>query len=254
VVNIADRIKNNVSEVRQQMAEACARAGRDVSSVQLIAVSKTHPADAVLQAASCGITHFGENRIEEAAPKMAAVRTDTPLVWHMIGHVQSRKARDVVEHFLNPTNVVHSLDSVKLAERFSRFTVESNRESGSDNQLAVLLEVNVSGEESKSGFDGYGWKTDAGVRSALWSDIEQIAALPGLRIDGLMTIAPIAEHPDDARPTFADLRELREALAADFPVGGVLSMGMTDDFPVAIEEGATLIRVGRAIFGARDYR
>jgi pyridoxal phosphate enzyme (YggS family) len=161
----------------------------------------------------------------------------------MIGHVQSRKAQEVIGAF----DCIHSLDSLKLAERYSRFAVESGRD------VAVLLEVNVSGEESKSGFEASGWKHNRTQRESLWNDIRRIIELPGLHVDGLMTMAPVVEQMEQVRPVFAELRGLREALAADFPAASwkALSMGMTDDYPVAIEEGATLVRIGRAIFGAR---
>ncbi|MCC7447402.1 MAG: YggS family pyridoxal phosphate-dependent enzyme [Anaerolineae bacterium] len=242
VSTIADRL----AAVRAAIAAACARANRPVDSVTLIAVSKTHPPDMLLEAIACGQAHFGENRIEEAAGKIAAVQaqTNVPLTWHMIGHVQSRKARDVVAAF----DVIHSLDSLKLAERYARFVDELKRP-----PVSVLLEVNVSGEDSKSGFDGSRWQTDQSQRESLWSDIRRIIELPGLRVWGLMTMAPIVDDPEQARPVFTALRALRDALAQDFPQAdwSTLSMGMTDDYPVAIEEGATMVRIGRAIFGER---
>jgi len=239
---IADRL----AAVRATIAVACARANRPVDSVTLIAVSKTHPAEMLLEAIACGQTHLGENRIEEAAGKIAAVQaqTNAPLTWHMIGHVQSRKARDVVAAF----DVIHSLDSLKLAERYARFVEELKRP-----PVSVLLEVNVSGEASKSGFEGSHWRTDQSQRESLWNDIRRIIELPGLRARGLMTMAPIVDDSEQARPVFTALRTLRDALAQDFPQAdwSTLSMGMTDDYPVAIEEGATMVRIGRAIFGER---
>lgn len=238
-------IVDNLNRVRDSIAAACARAGRDPSAVTLIAVSKTHPAALILEAAEQGVQHFGENRVEEASDKIPAVRAQHggALTWHMIGHIQSRKARDVVPLF----DIVHSLDSLKLAERLSRFCGESAR------TLDVLLEVNVSGEASKGGFAANGWERDAALREALWRDFAAVAALPGLRLRGIMTMAPIVADVQDARPTFASLAALREtasaALKLDLPD---LSMGMTDDYPVAIEEGATLVRIGRAIFGERE--
>jgi len=154
----------------------------------------------------------------------------------MVGHVQRRKARYVVNGF----GLMHSLDNIPLAERLSRFLTEQGR------MLDVLLEVNVSGEASKYGWDAYRWVEDATCRHTLWDDIAYVLTLPGLRVRGLMTMAPIVRDPEEART-------LRDALAEDFPQASwsELSMGMTDDYPVAVEEGATLVRVGRAIFGPR---
>ncbi len=170
------------------------------------------------------------------------VNADAPatLTWHMIGHVQSRKARQVVQHF----SWIHSLDSLKLAERFAQ-AIQPEHE-----PCNVLLEINMSGEASKEGFAAEHWQSDSAQRADLWDAVRQIVVLPGLRIRGLMTIADM----EQARPTFAALRKLRDALMADFSGGDwqALSMGMTDDYPVAIEEGATFVRIGRAIFGPRQ--
>jgi hypothetical protein len=233
--------------VRATIADACARADRPVEAVTLVAVSKTHSPAAIIEAARCGLAHFGENRIEEASRKIPEVNRDVPhlLTWHMVGHVQSRKAEDVVATF----DLIHSLESVKLAERYSRFAAAAGR------TTRVLLEVNVSGEDSKSGFDAVDWAQDPIKRQALWAAVRQITGLPHVQVEGLMTMAPIVEDAEQARPVFSALRTLRDALAADFPaaVWSTLSMGMTDDYPVAIEEGATMVRIGRAIFGDRTY-
>ena len=218
------------------MAAAAARAGRDVSTITLVAVSKTHPVEELLAAFELGVRHFGENRVEEASVKLPAFKqaiSDSTVVFHMIGHIQSRKAEDVAALF----DRVHSVDSVRLAQRLARFAAKP---------LPVLLEVNVSGEESKYGFDG-------ARRAELFDAVEAISQLPPLRLDGLMTMAPIVENPEEARPVFRALRELRDEIAVRYPALTLphLSMGMTDDFEVAIEEGATLVRVGRAIFGER---
>ncbi|MBN1565457.1 MAG: YggS family pyridoxal phosphate-dependent enzyme, partial [Anaerolineae bacterium] len=174
-----------------------------------------------------------------------------PRQWHMIGHVQSRKARYVASGF----SLLHSLDSIYLAERLSRFVMEQATESQNiaDPNLDVLLEINVSGEESKYGWNAAQWQNDPTVRRVLWDDVARLLDLPGLTMRGVMTMAPIVEQAEMARPVFVALRELRDALAHDFPAAewGELSMGMTDDYPVAIEEGATLVRIGRAIFGPR---
>jgi len=177
--------------------------------------------------------------------KIAAVRSRTERIvhWHMIGHVQSRKARDLPGWF----NVVHSIDTVRLAEKLARAQAEVS------GAIDVLLEMNVSGEATKSGFAAHGWRTDEAVRKQLADALSSIASLEGLRVRGLMTMAPIAERAESVRWVFADLRDLRDwltrATGIDMPE---LSMGMTDDFPVAIEEGATLIRIGRALFGERE--
>jgi len=160
----------------------------------------------------------------------------------MVGHIQSRKAKDVPPLF----QVVHSVDSVKLAAKLSAEMVNSG------GALDALLEINVSGEASKSGFAATGWGSDAAIRERLWQEISQVLALPGLRVRGLMTMAPIVPDMEHARPVFRRLAALRQALSADFGVPlPELSMGMTDDYPVAVEEGATLVRIGRAIFGER---
>ncbi len=239
-------LAERLAEVRSNIEAACLRANRPLESVTLVAVSKTHPPDVLLDAIACGQTHFGENRVEEAIPKIQRVGQRAPiaLTWHMVGHVQSRKAQDVIEVF----DYVHSLDSLKLAERYSRFCVELGR------TVNVLLEVNVSGEESKSGFVGINWQGDRYQRESLWNDIRRIIELPGIRVQGLMTMAPIVDDPEQARPVFVALRTLRDALMSSFPAANwtTLSMGMTDDYPVAIEEGATMVRIGRAIFGERQ--
>jgi len=240
-------IADNILQVRHNIADACARTNRNPADVTLIAVSKTHPAEIILEAVAAGVQHFGENRVEEAQIKIPAVNAQSPvpLTWHMIGHIQSRKAKDVLPLF----DRVHSLDSLKLAGKFSSLALEG------DKKLDVLLEVNVSGEESKDGFQASDWTASQGVRAALWDEIGQILKLPGLTVRGLMTMAPIAPDAEQVRPVFASLAALRAALAETFRIElSDLSMGMTDDYPVAIEEGATLVRVGRAIFGEREMR
>lgn len=235
-------IDDNIQRVQETIKAACDRANRDPASVTLVAVSKTHPVESILQAIEAGVQHFGENRVEESSDKIPAV--NAPVTWHMIGHIQSRKARDVPPLF----QVVHSVDSLKLADKLSRLMIEKG-----DTKLDALLEINISGEESKSGLNAVKWSTDSAVRDVLWREVEAILALPGLNVRGLMTMAPIVDDMEHTRPVFADLAALRMALAEVFktPLPD-LSMGMTDDYPVAIEEGATLVRVGRAIFGQRQ--
>ena len=241
-------LRTQLAEVRSQIASACTQAGRDSQDVVLVAVSKTHPAATVLEALRAGQEVFGENRPEEALAKMAAVAEALPPGapaprWHMIGHVQSRKARAVVPGF----SLIHSVDSLKLAHKLS----QQAEAYGSPQD--ILLEINVSGEESKSGLAATGWVHSATVRESLWRDIQSMLALPSIRVSGLMTMAPIVDDPEQARPVFVGLRQLREALRETFPQSDwpELSMGMTDDYPVAIAEGATLVRIGRAIFGRR---
>ncbi len=231
-----DSLQDNLTRVQDRIASAAARAGRDAADITLVAVSKLHPLEALLAAYELGVRHFGENRVEEASVKLPAFRqsvSDAAVRFHMIGHLQSRKASAAAALF----DCMHSVDSVKVAQRLSHFASKP---------LPILLEVNVSGEESKYGFSG-------ARRDELFSAVEAIIQLPNLQLDGLMTMAPIVENAEQARPVFRALRELRDELAACYPDLKLphLSMGMTDDFEVAIEEGATLVRIGRAIFGER---
>ncbi len=242
--DLAATIAERVAAVQARIADACARALRDPAEVRLVAVSKQQPVDAIIAAFSAGVRHFGENRVEESEHKIPAVNAQVPdvVIWHMIGHIQSRKAKEIPGMF----QVVHSVDSLKLAEKLSRLAVEQG------STLDMLLQMNVSGEASKSGFEASGWQQDHSLRDALVRQVRQIAALPGLHLRGLMTMAPITKEMEAARPVFADLARLRGMLID--AVGVLLpdlSMGMTDDYPVAVEEGATLVRVGRAIFGER---
>jgi pyridoxal phosphate enzyme (YggS family) len=241
---IAD-IAGRLATVQDVIAQACKRAGRDPGQVTLVAVSKKHPPERVAAAIAAGVRTLGENRVEEAVSKIPAVArlTPVPVAWHLVGHVQSRKARHTIHGFA----LLHSLDSVRLADRLNRLLAEQDRD------LDVLLEVNVSGEAAKYGWHAHRWRDDAGQRAALWQDVERILTLPRIHVKGLMTMAPIVEEPETARPVFVALRGLRDALAEAFPAGdwSELSMGMTDDYPVAVEEGATLVRIGRAIFGPR---
>jgi PLP dependent protein len=248
-ISLQSRIAQNIAAVQAEIAAACQRAGRSIHEVKLVAISKTHPPEAVLAAMQAGIQHLGENRVEDAAPKIATLipmlPPDLPApIWHMVGHVQSRKAQAVTETF----DIIHSLDSLKLAQRYQQFAIE--RQVVRD----VLLEINISGEDSKEGIPVQNWQHDANQRQNFWSLVQEISKLSQLRIVGLMTMAPYYAEPEATRPVFAALRALREALANEFPqiAWQELSMGMTNDYPVAIEEGATMVRVGRAIFGERD--
>jgi pyridoxal phosphate enzyme (YggS family) len=246
-------LADNIERVQERIAHACARSGRNLSEVTLVAVSKTCPAEIVAEAYRLGLRDFGENRVEEAREKIpnakyqisnstSDLRLQTSeLRWHLVGHLQSRKAAEAVALF----DVIHSVDSVKLANKLSRLCIEAGR------MMPILLECNVSGEASK-----YGFPAATAADKARWiADVEAILAEgSGVRVEGLMTVAPIVSQAQDARPVFRALRQLRDELASRFPQTNWrhLSMGMTDDFEIAIEEGATLVRVGRAIFGERQ--
>jgi hypothetical protein len=210
-------------------------------------VTKTHPVYVVQAAYEAGLREFGENRVGEAEAKIPAfieqVAPAEPPRWHMIGHLQRRKVRLALQLF----GIIHSVDSLRLAQRIERIAAEGEK------VVPVLLEVNVSGEASKYGFDMSHSRSEKD-RAVFFERVEQILALPHLKVRGLMTMAPIVSDPEQARPVFANLRTLRDTLSRCFPGADwhELSMGMTDDFEVAIEEGATMVRVGRAIFGARN--
>lgn len=243
-------IAANLATVRQKIARAAQRAGRSVDEITLVAVSKTHPVERVVQALDAGQSHFGENRVEEAWAKFVdptsilsvhnKYRVDNehalpPVNLHLIGPVQSRKAELVVA--CRPV-LVHSVDRLKIAAKLDRLAGEAGL------RLDILLEVNVSGEGSKFGFSP----------DELWQDSEAILALPALQVRGLMTIPPYDMDPEAAHGVFAALRQLRDRLAVRWPQADwrQLSMGMSHDFEVAIEEGATIVRVGTAIFGVRE--
>jgi pyridoxal phosphate enzyme (YggS family) len=231
-------VADNLRAVQDRMNAAAERAGRDPAEVTLVAVTKTQPPDVISAAYELGLRHFGENRVAEAEAKIGGLPDD--ITWHMIGHVQSRKARWVIPLF----QVVHSVESVKLARRLDRFRADRAE------PLRVLLEFNVSGELSKYGLAADRWREDRRQREEALAVVQEILALPHLEVQGLMTMAPIVADPEEARPTFVRLRQVRDELAEAFPDASWhhLSMGMTDDFEVAIEEGATIVRVGRAIF------
>ena len=237
-------IDERIADVQSRIEAAAARAGRDPAEVTLVAVTKTHGMDMIGAAYEAGLRHFGENRVEEAEEKIEAARRDLPGVyWHMIGHVQSRKTSQVAAYF----EWVHSLDSFRVARRIGKAAAEAGK------TLDVLLQVNLSGEETKSGYDLSLWPEVGGQLDALGEEVAQMADLPGLRLRGLMTIAPYTTKPETVRPIFRRMRLLQEALRERFPAldWGQLSMGMTADFEVAVEEGATMVRVGTALFGPR---
>lgn len=236
-----DEIKKNIQIVQDKIAIAAQKGGRSAEEVRLVVVTKTHPVDIVQKAVEAGARLLGENYAEEGIAKKAGLISQFVLQWHMIGHIQSRKARQVVEQY----DYIHSLDSVKLAKKISGFAVEVQR------NLPVLLECNVSGEESKFGF--MVWEESRW--DALLPDIEQIVDLPHVNISGLMTMAPYYDSPEQARPVFRKLMKFREYLSRKFPQSSwqELSMGMSADYEIAIQEGATMVRIGQAILGSRYY-
>ena len=227
-----ERLAITLPRVRETVAEAARRAGRDPADVRLVAVTKGHPPEAAEAALASGLTDLGENRVEELEGKVA--RLGHAARWHLIGHVQSRKVQRAVEI----ADLIHSVDSLKLAEKLSRVCADAGK-----GTFPVLLQVNVSGEETKGGFSG---------KEALAS-LVRVAELPALRVEGLMTMAPFTDDERVLRSTFRGLRELLEALRREHPeVGRELSMGMTNDLGVAIEEGSTMVRVGTALLGERE--
>jgi pyridoxal phosphate enzyme (YggS family) len=230
----AEQVAENLEHIRATIAQAAARAGREARDVTLIAVSKTVPLDLVRIAYNLGVTNFGENRVQEALPKIAEF-SPPDVRWHMIGHLQSNKASKVIGAFAS----VESVDTLHLAQALERHAARQNV------RLPVLLQVNVSGEASKEGMSPVETPDIA----------RQVVALPHLLVEGLMTIAPIAHNQEEVRPVFRQLRLLRDHLRNEVPQCDWrhLSMGMTDDYRVAIEEGATIVRIGRAIFGERVY-
>ena len=229
----------NYHRVLQQIEDAAASVGRNPQTIKLVVVTKGHPVQSVHLALEAGIRVFGENYAEEGVAKKLAGIGTPGIEWHMIGHVQSRKAGQVCQHF----DWVHSLDSLKLAQRLDRFAAEYGR------RIPVLLECNVSGEDSK-----FGWAAWDETRwEALLAAISQIASLPGLELRGLMTMAPFYDDPEPARPHFQRLRCLRDFFRQNLPEArwDELSMGMSGDFTAAIQEGATMVRIGTAILGPR---
>jgi pyridoxal phosphate enzyme (YggS family) len=222
-VSRPDEIRANIASLEERIANACARAGRSRADVHLVAVSKTFPAEDVDHAIAAGMTDIGENKVQEARDKKPLVRAAAR--WHLIGHLQSNKAKDAVRLF----DVIQTIDSIELAEKVARAAGSVGRTQD------VLLQVNIGREAQKSGVD------PADVAALA----RGVSAIAELRLTGLMAIPPLGEA-EEMRPYFRELRAMRDDLGLEH-----LSMGMTDDFEVAVEEGATIIRVGRAIFGSR---
>lgn len=219
-------IASRLHAIQERVRAAAVRTGRQPSEVELVAVSKTHPAESVREALEAGQTVFGENRVQELVSKAPLLPSSAR--WHLIGHLQKNKIRKV----LPVVDLIHGVDSLELAQDIDRIAAELGL------FPRILVEVNVSGEQSKFGF------TPDKIRECM----AELLALPRVQLEGLMTIAPFVENPEEVRPYFRELRKLRDEFETPLPV---LSMGMSGDFEVAIEEGSTLVRVGTAIFGSR---
>jgi PLP dependent protein len=223
-------ISANLNRVRQRISAACARVGRDAATVELLTVSKGQPAEVVCAAAELGLSLFGENRVQEAKAKIGLC--PGRLRWHLIGHLQSNKCRDAVDFFA----MIQSVDSLSLAREINKWAESSAK------TMPVLIEVNVAGEASKFGY----------APEKVLAELKEINALPKIEVHGLMTVAPYTQEAEKVRPVFRRLRELKgqceDLLGAPLPH---LSMGMSGDFDVAVEEGATMIRLGSAVLGPR---
>ena len=227
-------IKENLEQVRENINKACENANRGSENVTLIAVSKTKPVSMLMEAYECGCREFGENKVQELVDKYDVMPKD--IKWHMIGHLQRNK----VKYIVGKTALIHSVDSLKLAREISKEALKKQV------QVSILIEVNIAGEDTKFGVKPE--ETEALVR--------EIALLPGIKIEGLMTIAPYVDDPEENRQYFEQLRQLSVDIIhknVDNISMNVLSMGMTGDYMVAIEEGASFVRVGTGIFGERQY-
>lgn len=230
------QIAANLDIVRQRIAQAALRAGRDPAQVQIVAVTKTFAAEVVRAVVAAGLTEIGENRVQEAEAKRPSLEDLVGVRWHMVGHLQRNKVPRALELF----DFIHSVDRLSLAKALER------RLACQERVVPVLLEVNVGEEETKYGFSPR--------QDVLNKAVEAVLALPHLRLQGLMTVAPLVDDPDEVRPVFRRLHALYESLQARYPEAPWthLSMGMTDDYPVAVEEGATMVRLGRALLGERQ--
>ena len=243
MIALVDQIRENISRVQTRIDKAETRSGRQLGSVKLVVVTKAQPITVVEAAIQAGAKILGENYPEETISKLPALEMYRSSVeWHMIGHLQSRKARLVCEHF----DCFQALDSVSLSQKLDRILAESQR------RLPVLLEFNVSGEESKFGFSAW----DESHWSELLPDIAAVLACQQLQVNGVMTMPPIFDCPEDVRPFFIRLRRLASYLNQQFPTHkwGEISMGTSSDFEIAVEEGATLVRVGTSIVGPRPVK
>lgn len=229
--NTMDEIEKNLSQVRERMERAAARVGRDPGEIRLIAVSKTVPIERIKEAIAAGAMIFGENYVQEARHKIEEIGR-TGIQWHFIGHLQTNKAKYAVKLF----DLIHSVDSIKVARALD------TRAAAEGKVMDCLIEANISQEESKFGITSEHTLTLA----------QEMTKLKNISLKGLMTMPPYFDDPESSRPYFIALRQLKEAIARDGIPLSELSMGMTTDFEVAIEEGATIVRVGRAIFGERS--
>ena len=240
--SLVSSIRENYLQTLDQIAEAARKSNRNPEDIRLVVVTKSQPVDVAQAVIEAGVRILGENYPEEGVTKIQSLHEQSGVEWHMIGHVQSRKARLVVDHFA----LLHSLDSLKLAQRLNRFAAESNR------NLTVLLEFNVGGEESKSGWEA----SNESKWDMLLPEVQSITDLPNLSVRGLMTMPPLGMDAEHSRRFFIRLRLLRDHLAKQFPQAEwrELSMGTSADYAVAVEEGATLVRVGTAIVGARKSK
>ena len=234
-----EEIESNLARIQLNIRDAAEKSGRKTSDIQLVGVTKLLPLETVQAGIKAGLTCFGENYPEQALEKIETLKDNAQIQWHMIGHIQSRKAELVCRYF----DMVHSLDRIKIAQRLDRFCGELDR------QMPVLLEVNLSGEESKSGWAA--WDEDQWEK--LVEPFAQIAELPNLRIKGLMSMPPLFDDPEATRPLYQRLGRLQAFLRMEMPAVDwhELSIGTSFDYPVAIEEGATMIRVGTVLFGPR---
>jgi pyridoxal phosphate enzyme (YggS family) len=242
MIDTEESIAIRYNRILERINNTVDHAGRPQGSIRLLVVTKGQPANKIIEAYRAGARLFGENYPDETAEKLEQIQTLPEAEIHMIGHLQSRKARIVAEAF----HYIHSIDRVSIAEKLNREMQETGR------KLPILLEMNVSGEETKGGFAA--WEESS--REQLLQQIGQIAEYPNLLINGLMTMPPLFDHPEEVRPFFTRLRSLRDYLAVQFPRQrwNELSMGTSADFEIAIQEGATFIRVGTAIMGHRPMK
>ena len=241
MLDLVTSIREKYLFTLDQIATAARKSNRDPNEVRLVVVTKSQPLEVAQAVIEAGARILGENYPEEGVTKIQSLANQTGVEWHMIGHVQSRKARLVADHFA----LLHSLDSLKLAQRLNRFAGEANR------ILPILLEFNVGDEESKGGWDA----SDESTWDSLLPDVAQVLDLPHVQIRGLMSMPPLGKDAEDSRRFFRQVRRLRERLADQLPGGDwrELSMGTSLDYAVAVEEGATLVRVGTAIVGERRH-
>ncbi len=234
-----ERMAQNLQRIQSRIDEAASRAGREGASIRVAAISKGQSISSIQLAYDLGVRDFGENRVEEGLEKIVELKNLDGIVWHMVGHIQSRKAKSIPSNF----HIVHSVDRLKIARHLNRCSEEVGVE------LPVFLECNTSGEETKSGwpvFDRTAWRL-------IYKDFSEISGWAHLRVQGFMTMAPWVQDETTIRTSFRRLREFRDDFCGNSNLDWEeLSMGMTDDYSIAIEEGATVVRIGRAIFGERS--